>query len=94
LEEISRDPLDLVAAVMSNHQYPDGFMLFLGAGCVPTADRRGPGQGFTHEEGDQVRIASPGLGVLLNTVARCDEASPWSFGARALMRSLARRGLI
>ncbi|MGH6987756.1 MAG: fumarylacetoacetate hydrolase family protein [Caulobacteraceae bacterium] len=94
LEEISRDPLELVAAAWSEHQYPDGLMLFLGAGHVPTDDRRGLGQGFTHVDGDRVRIASPGLGVLLNTVARSNEAGPWTFGARALMHSLARRGLV
>jgi fumarylacetoacetate (FAA) hydrolase family protein len=31
IREISRDPLDLVGqAIGANHQYPDGFMLFLG----------------------------------------------------------------
>ena len=43
-------------------------MLFLGTMYVPTADRRGPGQGFTHEPGDVVRIASDKLGALVNTV--------------------------
>ena len=92
---ISRDPLDLVAATCGpEHQYPDGFMLFLGTMYVPTADRRGPGQGFTHENGDVVRVSSERLGALVNTVTTSSAAPPWTFGARALMRSLAARGLL
>jgi len=95
MDRISRDPLDLVAATCGpEHQYPDGFMLFLGTMYVPTADRRGPGQGFTHEAGDVVRVASEKLGALVNTVTTSDAAPPWTFGARALMRSLAARGLL
>jgi fumarylacetoacetate (FAA) hydrolase family protein len=95
MDRISRDPLDLVAATCGpEHQYPDGFMLFLGTMYVPTADRRGPGQGFTHENGDVVRIASENLGALVNTVTTSSLAPPWTFGARALMRSLAARGLL
>jgi fumarylacetoacetate (FAA) hydrolase family protein len=95
VDSISRDLLDLVAATCGpEHQYPDGFMLFLGAGYVPTADRRGPGQGFTHEAGDVVRISSAKLGALINTVTTSNAAPPWTFGARALMRSLAARGLL
>jgi fumarylacetoacetate (FAA) hydrolase family protein len=95
MDRISRDPLDLVAATLGpEHQYPDGVMLFLGTMYVPTADRRGPGQGFTHEAGDVVRIASDKLGALVNEVATSDAAPPWTFGARALMRSLAARGLL
>ncbi|HEY8359962.1 MAG TPA: fumarylacetoacetate hydrolase, partial [Ramlibacter sp.] len=49
LSKISRDPLALVGqAIGANHQYPDGFMLFLGTMFAPTQDRHGPGQGFTH----------------------------------------------
>ncbi len=93
--KISRDPLDLVAATCSaEHQYPDGFMLFLGTVYTPTEDRAGPGLGFTHVEGDEVRISSPRLGTLVNKVTTSDRAPPWTFGARALMRSLAGRGLI
>ena len=94
LSSISRDPLDLVAATCGpEHQYPDGFMLFLGTMYVPTKDRRGAGQGFTHETGDVVRISADKLGALANTVTTSDRAAPWTFGARALMRSLAERGL-
>ena len=69
-------------------------MLFLGTMYVPTADRRGPGQGFTHLPGDVVRIASDKLGALVNVVGLSTEAPPWTFGSRALMRSLAARGLL
>jgi fumarylacetoacetate (FAA) hydrolase family protein len=95
MDQISRDPLDLVAATCGpEHQYPDGLMLFLGTMYVPTADRRGPGQGFTHESGDVVRVASDKLGALVNQVTTSILAPPWTFGARALMRSLAARGLL
>jgi len=92
---ISRDPLDLIGqAIGANHQYPDGFMLFLGTMFAPTQDRRGPGQGFTHVLGDIVTIATPRLGALVNRVNRSDRIEPWSFGARALAENLARRGLL
>jgi fumarylacetoacetate (FAA) hydrolase family protein len=95
MDRISRDPLELVAATLGpEHQYPDGVMLFLGTMYVPTADRRGPGQGFTHEAGDVVRIASEKLGALVNEVTTSNAAPPWTFGVRALMRSLAARGLL
>jgi fumarylacetoacetate (FAA) hydrolase family protein len=95
LRKISRDPLDLVAqAIGDNHQYPDGFMLFLGTMFAPTQDRHGPGQGFTHVVGDVVTVSTPQLGTLANRVTTSDKAAPWTFGIAALMQSLARRSLI
>lgn len=95
LSKISRDPLDLVAqAIGANHQYPDGFMLFLGTMFAPTQDRHGPGQGFTHVVGDLVTVATPQLGSLVNRVTTSDKAAPWTFGISALMQSLAKRKLI
>ncbi len=92
---ISRDPLDLVAqAIGANHQYPDGFMLFLGTMFAPTKDRHAPGQGFTHAVGDIVTVATPLLGALVNRVDTSDRIAPWTFGASALMKSLAGRSLI
>ena len=95
LSKISRDPLDLVGqAVGANHQYPDGFMLFLGTMFAPTQDRHGPGLGFTHEVGDIVTVSTPRLGTLANRVNTSDKVAPWTYGSRALMRDLARRGLL
>jgi fumarylacetoacetate (FAA) hydrolase family protein len=95
LARISRDPLDIVAqTINANHQYPDGFMLFLGTMFAPTKDRRGPGLGFTHELGDVVQVATPRLGTLVNRVNHCDRIEPWNFGVTALMRNLAQRGLL
>jgi fumarylacetoacetate (FAA) hydrolase family protein len=95
MSQISRDPLALVSATYgADHQYPDGFMLFLGTMFVPNKDRGGDGRGFTHREGDVVRVHSPKLGTLVNTVTTSDRAPPWTFGARALMRSLAARELL
>jgi fumarylacetoacetate (FAA) hydrolase family protein len=95
MREISRDPADLVAQTIGrHHQYPDGVMLFLGTMFAPIEDRDAPGQGFTHHLGDVVTIAAPGLGALVNTVALATEAPEWTFGTAALMRNLARRGLL
>ncbi|MCC7216868.1 MAG: fumarylacetoacetate hydrolase family protein [Burkholderiales bacterium] len=92
---ISRDPLDLVAqAIGPNHQYPDGFVLFLGTMFAPTRDRHGPGLGFTHVVGDIVTVATPKLGALVNRVNTSDRIAPWTYGAGALMASLARRGAL
>jgi len=92
---ISRDPLELVGQTISkNHQYPDGFAVFLGTMFAPTADRGDGGRGFTHKVGDIVRIASPRLGVLENRVTLSENAPPWTFGVSALMRNLAGRGLL
>ncbi|MEU9393236.1 fumarylacetoacetate hydrolase family protein [Streptomyces sp. NPDC048324] len=95
MREISRDVLDLVAATHGpHHQYPDGFALFTGTLFAPTEDRQAPGAGFTHEYGDIVRISSPRLGALVNTVIPSEQATPWTFGVGALMRNLARRGVL
>jgi fumarylacetoacetate (FAA) hydrolase family protein len=95
MREISRDVLDLVAATHGpHHQYPDGFVLFTGTLFAPTEDRQAPGAGFTHEYGDIVRISSPRLGALVNTVVPSEQAAPWTFGVGALMRNLARRGVL
>ncbi|GGA70511.1 fumarylacetoacetate hydrolase [Neiella marina] len=95
MSKISRDVLDLVAQTYSeNHQYPDGFALFTGTLFAPTQDRDGEGNGFTHKQGDTVRIASPKLGALENTVTWSNQAPPWTFGISALMENLAQRGLL
>jgi len=92
---ISRDPEDLVAqATGANHQYPDGFMLFLGTMFAPVEDRGAPGMGFTHKPGDRVVIAAARLGALENQVTTSDKAPPWTFGAGELMRNLSARGLL
>ena len=95
MARISRDPADLVAQARGrHHQYPDGFMLYLGTLFAPTQDRDAPGQGFTHHPGDLVTISEPGLGALVNRVTLSTEAREWVFGAGALMRNLAGRGLL
>jgi fumarylacetoacetate (FAA) hydrolase family protein len=92
---ISRDPLDLVSQLMGeHHQYPDGAVLMLGTLFAPTADRHEPGLGFHHEPGDVVRISSPALGALVNTVQHSEACAPWTFGIGALYQNLASRGLL
>jgi fumarylacetoacetate (FAA) hydrolase family protein len=95
MREISRDPLDLVAQTCGpHHQYPDGFMLFLGTMFSPIKDRGAKGAGFTHKLGDKVSISSGALGTLVNHVQRSDAIAPWTFGVRALYSNLAQRGLL
>ncbi|MDT1063087.1 fumarylacetoacetate hydrolase family protein [Paracoccus sp. CPCC 101403] len=94
LEAISRKPADLVGQMRNrSHQYPDGAVLFLGTMFAPVKDRRGKGQGFTHEIGDRVEISTPRLGSLVNWVDRSDACPEWDFGTRDLMRNLVKRGL-
>ncbi|MGV7213316.1 fumarylacetoacetate hydrolase family protein [Bradyrhizobium sp. UFLA05-112] len=95
ISKISRDPTDLVAQTIGTvHQYPDGFVLFLGTMFAPVEDRDAPGQGFTHKHDDIVTIAAPALGKLTNRMRTSDECEPWSFGIGALMKNLAQRKLI
>ncbi|MBV7431348.1 MULTISPECIES: fumarylacetoacetate hydrolase family protein [unclassified Acidovorax] len=94
MASISRDPADLVAQTLAAHQYPDGFMLFLGTLFAPIEDRDQPGGGFTHKLGDVVAIQSAWLGALHNTVAHSESAPPWRFGLRAFIANLAARGLL
>lgn len=95
MNQISRDPEDLVQQTLNkNHQYPDGFVLFLGTLFAPTDDRDHPGAGFTHKIGDHVQIHSPKLGTLHNVVTTSDQAAPWSFGISALINNLKERHLL
>jgi fumarylacetoacetate (FAA) hydrolase family protein len=91
---ISREPQDIVEQTMAAHQYPDGFMLFLGTLFAPTQDRDNPGGGFTHKLGDRVSIRSARLGELCNRVNYSERIAPWEFGLRAFMTNLAQRGLL
>jgi fumarylacetoacetate (FAA) hydrolase family protein len=95
MRKISRTPGQLVdATIGGHHQYPDGFVLFLGTMFAPVEDRDAKGKGFTHKIGDIVTIETPSLGRLVNRVNLCTEIAPWNFGAGALMRNLAKRGLL
>ena len=95
IAKISRDPEDLVAQMIGpHHRYPDGAVLFLGTMFAPVEDRDAPGQGFTHKVGDIVTIAAPQLGKLVNCMKLAPDCEPWTFGAGALMRNLAQRGLL
>ncbi len=95
MSQISRRPQDIVSQTIGrHHQYPDGFVLFLGTLFAPIQDREAPGQGFTHKTGDVVTITEDALGELRNTVRLSTECPEWSFGIAALMRNLARRGFL
>ena len=94
MDQISRDPLDLVRQCLSDHHYPDGFALFCGTLFAPTQDREVEGAGFTHKVGDRVTIRSERIGTLSNEVTTCRDAPPWSMGIGALVRNLTGRGLV
>lgn len=94
MNQISRDPLELVRQTLSEHQYPDGFVLFLGTLFAPTQDRDHAGGGFTHKVGDIVTIAAPRLGKLVNRVVTSRDAAPWTVGIGAFHANLAARGLL
>ncbi len=91
---ISRDPLELVKQTIAQHQYPDGLALFCGTMFAPTKDRDAAGRGFTHKQGDIVRVASTRLGMIENKVTSCKQAPPWNIGIGELMRNLVKRSLL
>jgi fumarylacetoacetate (FAA) hydrolase family protein len=94
MNEISRDPLELIRQTLSEHHYPDGFVLMLGTLFAPTQDRDHKGRGFTHKVGDIVKVSSPHFGTLENRVTTSKDARAWQFGIIALMQNLAERGLL
>ena len=95
MSQISRDPENLVEQTCGrHHQYPDGFMLFLGTLFAPTEDRDTKGEGFTHKIGDKVTIHEPNLGTLINFVNLSTECPEWTFGISELLKNLTRRKLL
>ena len=95
MSQISRDPENLVEQTCGrHHQYPDGFMLFLGTLFAPTEDRDTKGEGFTHKIGDKVAINEPNLGTLINFVNLSTECPEWTFGISELLKNLSRRKLL
>ena len=95
MSQISRTPESLVAAAIGrHHQYPDGFVIYLGTMFAPVKDRGGVGKGFTHKPNDIVTISTPKLGSLSNRVRLSTECPPWTYGASHLMRDLAKAGLL
>ena len=95
MTRIARDPEDLAGQLLNaHHAYPDGAVLFLGTMFAPVEDRDAPGKGFTHKPDDIVTIATPKLGRLVNRIRPTDQCERWTFGAAALMRNLAARGLV
>ena len=102
MTQISRDPEDLVAqAIGANHQYPDGFMLFLGTMFAPVEDRGAPGMGFTHKHGRSRRHRRSAAGrageprddqrpgAAMDVRRRRTDAQP--FGARPAARRMTTR---
>ena len=95
MREISRDPADLAAQLdraaprlsrrrraLSRHH--------VRAGEGP----RRAGQGFTHKVGDVVTVGADKLGRLVNRMKHAHDCARWEFGTAALMRHLAKRGVL
>jgi 2-dehydro-3-deoxy-D-arabinonate dehydratase len=61
LNELKRDPEELVAYLFRDNSFPDGVFLMTGTGIVP-------GDEFTLESGDQIRITIDGIDTLTNRV--------------------------
>lgn len=94
MKEISRDPVDLIhQTIGKHHQYPDGFMLFMGTLFAPTNDRDVVGEGFTHKYGDVVTISNDKLGSLINIVDSSTACPPWEKGILFMLKNLTRRNL-
>jgi fumarylacetoacetate (FAA) hydrolase family protein len=95
MREISRDPADLASQLIGpHHAYPDGAALYLGTMFAPVKDRDASGKGFTHKVGDIVTVGADKLGRLVNRMRHAQDCERWEFGAGALMRNLARRGVL
>ena len=95
MTKIARDITDLAGQMVNaHHRFPDGAVLYCGTMFAPIDDRDAPGKGFTHKTGDIVTISTPRLGKLVNRIRPTDQCAPWDFGAGALMRNLAKRGLL
>jgi fumarylacetoacetate (FAA) hydrolase family protein len=95
MAKISRDPADIAGQMLNaHHAFPDGAVLYLGTMFAPIEDRDTPGKGFTHKSGDIVTVSAPKLGRLVNRIRPTDQCERWTFGAAALMRNLAARGLL
>lgn len=62
LNELKRDPEELVSYLFRDNSFPDGVFLMTGTGIVPEDE-------FTLRIGDEIRITIDGIGTLHNRVA-------------------------
>jgi 2-dehydro-3-deoxy-D-arabinonate dehydratase len=62
LNELKRDPKELVEYLFRDNSFPDGVFLMTGTGIIP-------GDEFTLHSGDEIRIGIEGIGTLVNRVA-------------------------
>lgn len=61
LEALKREPASLVSYLYRNNSFPSGCFLLTGTGIVPP-------DAFTLQVGDEIRIAIPSIGTLVNRV--------------------------
>jgi 2-dehydro-3-deoxy-D-arabinonate dehydratase len=61
LEALKREPASLVSYLYRNNSFPSGCFLLTGTGIVPP-------DAFTLQVGDEIRIAIPPIGTLVNRV--------------------------
>lgn len=62
LNELKRDPKELVQYLFLDNDFPDGVFLMTGTGIIPADE-------FTLHGGDEIRIRIDGIGTLTNRVA-------------------------
>lgn len=79
VEDMTRDPADLVRVLASSYTLPTGAWILTGTSIVPP-------ESYTAEPGDVVRIAIDGLGELVNRVSLVKHS-----GAEAKPTRLAKR---
>jgi 2-dehydro-3-deoxy-D-arabinonate dehydratase len=61
LSQMKRTPEELVSFVFRECSFPSGCLIMTGTGIVP-------GQDFTLESGDEIKISIDGIGTLMNEV--------------------------
>ena len=83
-------PSSSAQTIGRHHQYPDGFVLFLGTMFAPVEDRDAPGRGFTHHDRRRRHASpTPALGALVNRVTPSEQARRVGLRGRDLFRALA-----
>ncbi len=79
MDQISRDPEDLLGQALSEHHYPDGLVLFL-VRCSRRPRTVTSRAGFTHKVGDTVVIYESAPRHAGQSVMTSADAPAWTFG--------------
>ena len=63
INQMKRTPQELVSFVFRECSFPNGCLIMTGTGIVP-------GNDFTLQPGDEIKISIDGIGTLVNFVSR------------------------